>query len=89
MSATPYDTDDEILLLDLEPGIRLHMVLMSNNLRLADDEAELDVERARGRGLVAGLKIGNAITLEQHDALQAMFDHATEATRQQLRTVQH
>ncbi len=89
MSTTPYDTDDEIQRLELEPGIRLHMVLMSNNLRLADDGPELDVERARADGLVAGLKIGNAITLEQHDALQAMFDNAAEATRQQLQTVQH
>ncbi|MBA1280395.1 hypothetical protein [Stutzerimonas stutzeri] len=79
----PISTTDRLKNMGLSPDVWLRVGLLTNNLRLAEDETELAIEIARAGGFLDGLFVGNAISETQHKQVQGLFDQIAQRTRSQ------
>lgn len=66
-------SSDQLKRMGLPPDALLHTTLLCNNLRLSATAGELALEVARANGVIAGMRIGKAISEQQHDQLHALF----------------
>lgn len=69
----PMTSSDQLKRMGLPPEALLHATLLCNNLRLSATAGELALEVAQANGVIAGMRIGKAISEQQHDQLHALF----------------